>query len=241
LNQESTICAANSVHWYESIFRSHGLRGSIADGMWTSHDIPPPYYSNAVTLTPSPIAAQVANLTSLGTTLHRSWSVKDSFSTLELAPLGFRPLFEARWIWRHPSDIAVPRRDTPTEWRRVTTSSELERWEGAWREAGSPSDTRVFLPDLLANPAIALFAGYRGGAIVAGCAANRTDEAVGFSNFFTADADEESAMAQAVTEVARFGAGMPVVGYLAGERLERAGRLGFRTVGPLRVWLAAAR
>lgn len=240
MNQESTICAANNVHWYESIFRSHGLGGEIADGMWISHATPPPYYSNAVTLAPSPVAAQVANLTTLRATIRPPWSVKDSFSTLDLAPLGFRRLFEARWIWRDASDIAVAGRDTAIEWRRVTTSGQLERWEGVWREAGSPSDTRVFLPDLLANPAIAVFAAYRGGAIVAGCAANRTDEAVGFSNFFAADADEDLVMADAVNEVARFGAGVRVVGYLAGERMERAGRLGFRTVGPLRVWLAGA-
>jgi hypothetical protein len=73
----------------------------------------------------------------------------DAMFRLELAPLGFRPLFDAEWIWLDASD--------------------------------------------------------------------------------------------AVREVARFGAGLPIVGYLAGESLARVVRLGFRTVGPLRVWVTGAR
>jgi hypothetical protein len=236
IDQEAVICASNNVHWYEAIFRSHGLTGTTADGIWTSRDSAPPYYSNAVTVAPSGISVQVANLKDLGETLRQPWSVKDSFSMLELAPLGFRPLFEAEWIWRDAADAPIPGRGDST-WRRVTTADELERWEGAWRENGSPTDSPVFVPDLLADPTIALFAAYRGGAIVAGCAANRSIDAVGFSNFFVAGGDEDLLMAGAVSEVARFGAGLPVVGYEAGEMLARSRGLGFRTVGPLRVWL----
>jgi hypothetical protein len=239
MNQESVICAANNVHWYQAIFGSHGLNGAIADGMWTSRDRPPPYYSNAVTVASSAVAAQAATIRDLVGTLPRPWSVKDSFSVLELSPLGFRPLFEAKWIWCDAADAPVPVRGD-TVWRRVTTVAELERWEGAWRENGSPAESRVFVPDLLADPTIALFSAHRGDAIVAGCAANRSDEAVGFSNLFVAGGDDDLAIADAVSEVARFGSGLPIVGYLAGERLARVGRLGFRTVGQLRVWVTGA-
>ncbi len=208
--------------------------------MWISHDSPPPYYSNAVTLAPSGLAAQVATLRDLQGALRPPWAVKDSFSVLELASLGFRPLFDAEWVWLDASDAPATVRNDAT-WRPVTTPAELEGWEGAWRESGSPADSRVFLPELLANPTIALFAAYRGDAIVAGCAGNRSVEAVGFSNFFVADGDEDLATASAVSEVARYGAGLPVVGYEAGESLARTVRLGFRTVGPLRVWVTGAR
>ena len=228
MNQESVMCAANSVHWYQAIFGSHGLSGAIADGMWTSRDRPPPYYSNAVTVTPSAVAAQTATIGDLGGTLRSPWSVKDSFSVLELSSLGFRPLFEATWIWCDAADIV---------WRRVTTVDELERWEGAWRENGSPATSRVFVPDLLADPTIALFSADRRGATVAGCAANRSEEAVGFSNLFIAGGDDDRTVAEAVGEVARFGTGLPIVGYERGERLARVGRIGFRTVGELRVWM----
>jgi hypothetical protein len=33
MNRESVACAVNNVHWYDAIFRSHGLSGAIADGM----------------------------------------------------------------------------------------------------------------------------------------------------------------------------------------------------------------
>ena len=187
MSRESTICAFNSVHWYEAIFRVHGLSGTIANGMWTSQGVAPPYYSNAVTLAVSGKAAQISTLRDLGTALGRPWSVKDSFAALDLAPLGFRPLFDAEWIWRPPlGSLASPGRHD-TEWRRVRTPSELERWEAAWNENGSPAGSRVFLPALLANDTIALFAGYRGQAIVAGCAANTSGQAVAPPFSFGAD------------------------------------------------------
>lgn len=239
MNQEAVICAANNVQWYQAIFGSHGLSGAIADGMWTSRDRPPPYYSNAVTVESGEVAAQAATIRDLGAALRAPWSVKDSFSVLDLISLGFRPLFEASWIWRDAADVPAPV-GGDTVWWRVTTNAELERWDAAWRENGSPTESPVFVPDLLANPAIALFAAYRRGAVVAGCAANRSIDAVGFSNLFVAGGDDDNTIADAVSEIARFGAGLPIVGYERGERLERVSRLGFRTVGRLRVWLADA-
>ena len=236
MNKESVTCAANNVHWYKAIFGSHGLRGAIADGMWTSRDSPPPYYSNAVTVAATALATQLATIRDLGGVLGSSWSVKDSFSVLDLSPLGFQPLFDAQWIWCDAENAPVTGRGD-TDWRRVTTSAELERWEAVWRENGSPAESRVFVPALLADPTIALFAAYRRGAIVAGCAANHSIEAVGFSNLFIAGGDDDITIADAVSEVARFGTGLPIVGYLAGDRLGRVGRLGFRTVGQLRVWV----
>jgi hypothetical protein len=225
------------VHWYEAIFRVHGLASEIANGMWTSRGTAPPYYSNAVTLAASGKAAQMATLQELGTAIARPWSVKDSFSILDLTPLGFRPLFDAEWIWRPPLASSAGPGRPDVKWRRVQTPAELERWEGAWNENGSPADSRVFLPALLANEAIALFGAYRGQAVAAGCAANRSSQAVGFSNFFSST-DDDSLLAGAVSEVHRFAPTLPVVGYERGEALARVKRLGFRTVGPLRVWIS---
>ena len=124
------------------------------------------------------------------------------------------------------------------EWRRVESLEELVAWEAAWRDNGSPADTRVFLPDLLTAGDVVLLAARRGDRIVAGCAANRTPGVVGFSNFFAESGDRESLMASAVGEVLRVDPGRAVVGYETGEDLERARRLGFRSVGPLRIWFA---
>ena len=240
MNDESIICASNNVDWYEAIFRSHGLTGAITDGVWISRDSPPPYYSNAVTLAPSGQAAQIARLRDLDGVLRGRWSVKDSFAALDLSPLDFVPLFDAEWIWRDASDAAAPDAGG-IAWRPVTTTDQLERWEAAWRKNGSPTETPVFVPNLLADATVTLLGGYRGDAVVAGCAANRSADAVGFSNFFVEDGEGPFAVAGAIAEVARFGAGLPIVGYLAGERLAQATGLGFRSVGPLRVWVTGAR
>ncbi len=234
LKGSTEVCVRNSLHWYESIFRTHRLSGELVEGLWLSHDHAPPYYSNAMTLVPTPVAPQLDVLSDLRSVLHGPWSVKDSFAALDLAPIGFEPLFDAEWVWR---DRRPPRTNTvDSDWRQLTTSSELERWEGAWRDNGSPADRRVFLPALLADPTVALFAAYRGDALVAGCAANISTEAVGFSNFFVADGDEERLTAGAVAVVSRFGGDLPVVGYEAGDALVRAKQIGFQAVGPLRIW-----
>ncbi|MFL5668777.1 MAG: hypothetical protein ACJ77U_05270 [Chloroflexota bacterium] len=230
------ICVRNSLHWYEAIFRTHGLSGTSADGVWSSHDDVPPYYSNAMTLNPSPVEPQIAALRELASTLDRAWAVKDSFATLDLGALGFKALFDAEWIWRDPTQAA----ETDAEgvaWRKVASAPVLAEWERAWRDNGSPTDRAVFLPDLLSDRTIALFAAYQGDSLVGGCAANVSSEAVGFSNFFAADGDTESLRAGALAVVGTFGAGLPVVGYEGGEELERARRIGFQPVGPLRVWV----
>ena len=236
MNDQSIICASNNVDWYQAIFRSHGLTGAITDGIWISRDTPPPYYSNAVTLVPDGQAGQIARLRDLEGVLHGRWSVKDSFAALDLSSLGFRPLFEAEWIWCDASDAPVPDAGG-IAWRPMKTTGQLDRWEAAWRKNGSPTETPVFVPDLLANPTIALFGGFRGDDVVAGCAGNRSAKAVGFSNFFVGDGEDPLAVAGAIAEVARVGAGLPIVRYLAGERLAQVTGLGFRAVGPLRIWM----
>ena len=175
-------CVRNSRHWYEAIFRTHRLTWAIVDGVWRSFGDAPPYYSNAMTLVPSPVPPQLAALRSLGSELRTPWSVKDSYAALDLAPLGFTELFAAEWIWRDPSPTPMSTDDVA--WRQVTTTIELERWERAWRDNGSPTDRRVFTPELLADPTVALFAAYRDDVLAGGCAANISGEVVGFSNFF---------------------------------------------------------
>src|SRR3954447_3253672 len=232
------ICVLNSLHWYQAIFRTHGLSAASADGLWSSPDEVPPYYSNAMTLVPSPVEPQIAALRHLESTLDRPWSVKDSFATLDLASLGFEALFDAEWIWRDPTPATQTNADD-VAWRRVTTEPVLAEWERGWRDNGSPTARPVFLPALLADPSIALFGAYRGDSLVGGCAANVSSEAVGFSNYFAAEGAAESIIAGALAAVGKFGAGLPVVGFEGGEGLDRARRIGFRPVGPLRVWLCA--
>jgi hypothetical protein len=239
MSWQTSACVSNSLGWYEAVLRTHGVSGVITGGVWTCHEEVPPYYSNAMTIDSSDAVVQTEVLRDLAKDLVRPFSVKDSFALLDLAPLGLQPLFDAEWMWRDPSS-GPPSADQPSdvEWRRVTSNEELADWETAWRTNGSPASTRVFLPALLTPGDVVLLAGRKGGRIVAGCAANHTPGVVGFSNFFAEDAEREVLMAAAIGETMLLAPGLPVVGYDGGDDLVHATRLGFHTVGALRVWLA---
>ena len=236
---QTSGCVSNNLGWYEAVLRPHGVSGAITRGVWMCRQQVPPYYSNAITVDSSDAAGQTEVLRDLANDLVRPFSVKDSFAVLELAPLGLRPLFDAEWIWRDPSSGPPEHERRNLEWRRVTNNEELDQWEAAWRTIGSPADTRVSLPDLLTSGDVVLLAGRQGDRIVAGCAANHTPGVVGFSNFFAEGAEREPIMASALGAVMRLAPGLPVVGYDGGDDLAHAKRLGFHTVGALRVWLAA--
>ena len=162
MSRQTSACVANSLGWYEAMLRPHGVAGAITSGVWAIRQRVPPYYSNAITVDTSDPAAQTAVLRDLAKDLNRPFSVKYSFAALELAPLGFRPLFDAEWMWRDPSPGPPADGRHDLEWRRVTDLEELDQWEAAWRSNGSPADTRVFLPELLAPGDVVLLAGRRG-------------------------------------------------------------------------------
>jgi hypothetical protein len=112
------------------------------------------------------------------------------------------------------------------------------RWEAAWAASGSPAASPVFLPTLLTDTSLAFFGAQRDGQIVAGCIANRSRAGVvGFSNFFAPDSGRDRYRGEAVALVANFAKGNPLVGYDRGAELQGLQASGFRSVGPLRVWV----
>src|SRR5262249_3585399 len=148
----------------------------------------PPSYPNAVTLTDDRCRAQqIAQIRDLvRADIPGEWGIKDSFAALALAPLGFRTLFAAQWVYR-PATRSVTAVSLPgTRWVRVRAAAQLAAWEAAWRRP-SPVDShadsaRVFPAALLEDRDVAFVAAYRAGHIVAGVIANRTDDVVGISN-----------------------------------------------------------
>jgi hypothetical protein len=122
------------------------------------------------------------------------------------------------------------------DWRLVAAAEELEAWEDAWREHGSPAERRVFLPALLTDPSVHLFAAFRGDRIAAGFAANKSEGVLGLSNVFGLPQDDEP-FAAVLTRANDIAPGLPMVGFEQGADLTRALRSGFRSVGLLRVWV----
>ncbi|MGW6060559.1 hypothetical protein [Streptomyces sp. NPDC055189] len=223
----------NNAEWCDAVCRAHGLAGEFGAGVWSSTRRTPLLYPDAVSLSPETSAA---DLVARIDTESPGCSVKDSFACLDLEPMGFEVLFDAQWIHR-PADKPAPESSAPdVTWEPLTNAASLPAWESAWNDGEKGGG--LFRPELLDGHATFLAARAEG-RIVAGAVASRGASVVGVSNLF-ASADEESAWAGCLTEVARLWPGLPVVGYESGDSLEAAVRQGFTPVGPLRIWLHTA-
>ena len=234
---KQTICVINNAEWCDIVCGAHGLPGTFTPDIWVQPRVGPPYYSNAITLSRSGLGQQYAAIARLGDALPQGFSVKDAFDCLDLTTSGFRILFDAQWVWLDRSLLTLPATDRSC-WSQVETEYELVRWEAAWAAAGSPTTSRVFMPTLLTGSSLAFFRAEHDGQIVAGCVANRSrPRVVGFSNFFAPDSDRSRYRSEAVSMVADFDKGAPLVGYDRGAELVGLQALGFRSVGSLRVWL----
>lgn len=228
--------AHNNARWCDLMARLHGTPGRFDPDAWTSPRRTPPYYPDAVTLVPGASPAAVLARIDTGP----ACSVKDSFADLDLAPAGFRVLFEARWLYRAPgAPVGQPAEPSAGElgWRPVRDRAELARWERAWGD----DQPGLFRPGLLDDPGVLVLGGYAGDTVVAGSVANRTGDVVGLSNVYAVSGELDTVWPGCLGAVAAHFPGLAVVGYEHGAALRSACRYGFVPVGPLRVWLRADR
>lgn len=232
------LAARNNALWCDAVCRAHGGDTMLTEHIWFNRVNSPPFYPNVDTLTKDGRAEQMGVIQSLlDSPLSAGWGVKDSFCTLDLAPLGFRQLFEAEWLWRDPE----PAQKNPLPevgWTAIRTPAELTRWEAAWRGPDGDPTLNIFLPALLDNPQSTFLAATRAGEIVAGVVATRTGEVVGVSNLFTPPGEKADFWAGAIAASQQTFPGLPLVGYESDEELDIAKSLGFEEIGALRVWLA---
>jgi hypothetical protein len=235
--------ARNNARWCDTICRAHSRLGEFLDDLWLCRQETPRFYPNVVTLSRARgSAAQLAYIQELmALEIASDWAVKDSFCSLDLAPLAFRLLFEAAWIWRSPALPAPDDSISGVRWASVCDPLDLAAWETAW--SGPPADDqstalpRIFLPALLADDTIAVIAAYQGQRIIAGAIVNHTENVVGLSNVFgPADTTAQVWAGCVAAAIAAF-PGLPLVGYEGGRDLAVAQVLGFEVLEPLRVWL----
>lgn len=226
----------DNARWCHLVCATHGITGRFDADAWVTARRSPPWYPDAITLAADvPAEALLARIDrSVGC------SVKDSFATLDLTDAGFEVLFDAEWIARVARRLATPPLDPGTlRWERVKAPDELRSWSVGHGGAST------FRPALLDEPSVAILAGRDpDGTLRAGAIATEGDQAVGISNVFAvaggADVDEAAFSSVFVAATSAIGwryPGRPIVGYLAGARLEAARAAGFETIGPLRVWL----
>ena len=233
----------NNAEWCDVVCRAHGRPGEFREVLWINRHGTPRFYPNLVTLaaTAEPDTYVEGLRELVAAEVPGDWGVKDSFAALDLAPLGFRLLFDAQWIARAASDPRVEDAMPDVRWLKVERARELADWELAWAgvpvDLKSPAPARVFLPALLADDDVAFIAAYQGPRLVAGAIAHRAANVVGWSNLFVPTVQADRFRGECLAQIVRTFPGLPVVGYEAGEALARARALGFGTVGPLRVWV----
>ncbi|MFE2554697.1 hypothetical protein OG361_13115 [Streptomyces sp. NBC_00090] len=221
----------NNAEWCRAMCQAHGHAGTFGPRAWTNDRRTPLYYPDAVTLSEDATAADV--LAGIDRTTPGA-SVKDSFARLDLTAEGFRLLFEASWIHR-PAGLPAPA--ATGDWRPVRTPEELAAWALAW-SGDDADDAALFRPELLADPATTIVAGYSAdGRILGGAVLSESARVTGVSNLFaTGDTDPSHTWAGALAAAP---ADRPVVGYESGGDLPPALAAGFEEIGPLRVWLGA--
>ena len=169
--------ARNNALWCDAVCATHGRPGIFDALLWATRLGAPRLYPDVVTLA-GPASAKpqheaIVALTEGGRP--GGWSIKDSYAALDLSPLGFRPLFDARWIAYR---AAAPRDPTTLRWRRVGDAPGLADWNAAWGEDAP------FRPSLLVNDDVAFLAAHHGDALVGGAILNRGAGVIGVSNVF---------------------------------------------------------
>jgi len=235
--------ARNNAAWCDSVCRAHGRPGEFQPGFWINRQPVPRFYPNVVTTSTSAEGGhEKAQLDAIHALLEAglpgAWCVKDSFCLLDLAPLGFRILFEAQWV-HHPP--ARPRPGVVTSdvrWLQVRREEELVCWEAAW--AGSPEQvlaSRTFPSALLEEANVAVWAGLQGDRVIAGLCTNRTGEGVGVSNLFVSPEESEAVLASGLAALDEAFPGIPFWGYESGPTLDALRTLDFHPLGPVRVWI----
>lgn len=240
MSNQSEQAARNNAIWCDTVCRAHQIPGEFDDWLWLNRNHVPRFYSNAVTLKRDGVAEQLAAIQTLSGVLD-VFSVKDSFSTLDLTPLGFRLLFEAMWLWREADRPLPDHAPDGVEWMVIREPSELAKWEAAWNgptgDDPATEPDRVFLPSLLEDEDVVFIGAYRDREIVAGAIANLTDEVVGLSNVFTPKDDALAYWGGCVAAIMAAFPGRPLVGYEWEEELAIAQQVGFEPLEPLRIWL----
>jgi len=221
---------ADNVAWCDAVCRAAGGDPAPGPVAWVNRRRSPPAYPNLITCTPD--AAAVAPLLA-GLAWHlddeTGWGVKDSYATLALAPLGFERLVDGQWL--HRDAAAAPVADAASlQWRPVRDAAALEAW---------PVPAAARAPALRGDPAITWLAGHDRGRAVCGLVASRHAGVLGVSNDWAGPEAPPGWRAGAVAALQALAPGLHMVGWAAEDELPAWLPLGFRAVGPMRVWLRA--
>ena len=233
------ICADTTAGWHASWLTALGLRSERRETVWRALDPPPFIYWTAITRAPDAPPAEFAEV---------HGTVCDSWSSLDLAPLGFelrdRDGFEERarepWFFRAPG--ALPAQDRPPELEVIQADSpgrvaEFERVSvrGFGGEDASVPTGSLHPASILADAQMTMLIGRVGGNAIAAAMGYRADAAIGIYGVTTIRSMRGRGYASALTR-ALIDPTRPAVLSPSPEAENLYRRLGFMQVGQLRQW-----
>lgn len=235
--------AQNNAAWCHAVCSARGAMPRFGSAAWVNDTrLSPLYYPNIVTLDPAvdAVALEPEIDALVGSEGFAGFSIKDSFSRLDLSARGFRLLFDATWIVKPASVAAASAHGL--RWSLADSATRLAEWEAAWwaHSIGTPCPGEPLFPAALLNDAAASFLIGRdvaSNAVVAGCALMKAAGCVGLACCFDASADPTATLREMLAEAHRLHPTQPMVGYDSGAALAGALAAGFELCGPLRVWV----
>lgn len=210
--------ARNNALWCDAVCAAHGAPGDFLPTVWMNRHGTPRYYPDLVTLQ-DPVSDQHA-----------------AIADLDLRALEFAVLIEAEWIDLPASGAPEPEIRSTLTWHWAATAADVAAWEAAW--SGGDGAPATFAGRLApAGPDTGFLLGLDGGRAACGGVFHRGGGVVGLSNVFVRATDADAAWAGLAAAGRAAFPGLTLVGYEHGDALTHARRAGFRTLGPLRVWV----
>jgi hypothetical protein len=230
--------ALNNAAWCDAVCSARGVATSFRPHCWIAAQRAPALYPNIVTLQADAVADQLAVIGELtGSLCGGGWALKDSFDLLDLAPLGFQPLFRATWMEAPPDSADPTLLEERIKVERVSSPAGLASWERQWRASGSgagAATTPTFAVALSECPEVAFVIAIEDGRCAGGLVANCAAGVIGISNVF---GDAAPMLGRRMlAAVAGFWPGLPMVTYGVDAELGLLRAIGFHALADLRVW-----
>jgi len=239
----STLAQAvvNNALWCDAVCRAHDAPGHFAPSAWVNANNTPPLYPNMITTTADDVANHLKTVELLVKARPDfPHAVKDSFTRLDLEPLGFMQLFSAQWFARTPAPVPDNLLHEATRWQHLGTTPELISWEKAWRKAGKNEDILeipMFPAKFLTEPGVIFLASQSADSITAGAIAYEASGVIGITNFFSKPSEGRIQFAACLNSLHTSHPEATIVGYEREHTLSEYTGLNLQSLGPLRVWL----
>lgn len=237
MNTKLKLAIQNNNDLYKAVFDAQHIPSSIDEDKWYCVQKVPPYYSNIVTRSenwkPDSIFEQIDSA-SLSENWD-SWSIKDSFQTLDLSSHGFNKLFDAEWMYLTAANFMALESEPKVIYKILENIEELSEWRLAW-DSNKEIGEQIFYEEMLGNSNVKFLAGYKDNQLITGCLINKTESIYGISNFFAPDESVEwwsMIVSYLYTSLGK----IDLVGYERSALLKQLANLGFENIGNLTVWL----